>query len=445
MIATLPTVPSASATGGLWTAYTGIAADERAMGVESQNVSNVGTPEYRDQSVLFAARAAWSGVEVAGTSATATPQLDAALRSALGRQSADAALVDGLQSAQALLNDQQSSGLQNAFNQFWSAWAALASNPTSTGARQGVLAAGSALAQEFRNLANELVSARQQLNARVTAAVPDINDDLAKIASLDRQIAASPNNPDPALLAQRDSLVDALAKSVGARAVVGSDGVLRVYLDQYALIDGSVAASVGTALNGSGDVVLTVNGAAVSVSGGQVGGWIAARDSVLLPAAAQLDALAANLITTVNAAHTAGYDLSGAPGLPFFSGSSAGTIAVAISAPNQIAASGVSGAVEDGSAASAIAALGNPGPGTLTDQYANLVSFLGGAVKSAQDDETLQSAVASSLSATRANLIGVSLDESAARLAEYQQALSAAAQVFAAINRAADSVIAMVS
>src|SRR5207249_3191973 len=88
------------------------------------------------------------------------------------------------------------------------------------------------------------------------------------------------------------------------------------------------------------------NGADItaSINGGQLGGLLRVRDQAIPALTTQLDTLAAGIANSVNAAHTAGFDLNGAAGQNFFTvpGTVAGTaqsIKLNLTDPAQIAAS----------------------------------------------------------------------------------------------------------
>jgi flagellar hook-associated protein 1 FlgK len=71
---------------------------------------------------------------------------------------------------------------------------------------------------------------------------------------------------------------------------------------------------------------------------------------------------------------------------------------------------------------------------TATDYYADLVSTVGNDVSSATDEQEAVGLVLTQLQNQRSDISGVSLDEEAANLIQYQRAYEAAAEVVAAIN-----------
>jgi flagellar hook-associated protein 1 FlgK len=178
-----------------------------------------------------------------------------------------------------------------------------------------------------------------------------------------------------------------------------------------------------------------------------------ARDQSIPSALSDLDNLAAGIIDSVNSQNKAGYDLNGDKGGNFFQpvvqpspGSNAGAaenMAVAITDPSQIAASS-NGTTGDNANALAMANIQNQAVvdgETATDFYSNLVSTVGNDVSSATDEQEAVGLVLTQLQNQRSDISGVSLDEEAANLIQYQRAYEAAADVVSAIDQLTSTVI----
>jgi flagellar hook-associated protein 1 FlgK len=78
---------------------------------------------------------------------------------------------------------------------------------------------------------------------------------------------------------------------------------------------------------------------------------------------------------------------------------------------------------------------------TATDYYAGLVSTVGNDVSTATDEQEAVGLVLTQLQNQRSDISGVSLDEEAANLIQYQRAYEAAAEVVAAINNLTNDVL----
>ena len=157
-----------------------------------------------------------------------------------------------------------------------------------------------------------------------------------------------------------------------------------------------------------------------------------------------IDDLASSVATSVNSLHSAGVDLHGNAGTNFFTVPVSGPITAAnfsvsssIQADASLVVSGATGSgTADSSVARSIANLisksdstAGTRTGTFSAIYASVVSDAGNGVRSAQDQLTTQQAVLSQVQAQRDSISGVSLDEEAVNLLQYQKAYEAAARV----------------
>ncbi len=122
----------------------------------------------------------------------------------------------------------------------------------------------------------------------------------------------------------------------------------------------------------------------------------------------QLDGVASSLATGVNAIH-------GAP--PFFTGSTASTLAVNVTASTLRSGSGT--APESNDYATAIAALRG---GTVDSGYQTLVGTIGSDTSAAEAQRDLSTALVSDIEARRQAVAGVSLDEEMSSLIQFQRA-----------------------
>jgi flagellar hook-associated protein 1 FlgK len=156
--------------------------------------------------------------------------------------------------------------------------------------------------------------------------------------------------------------------------------------------------------------------------------------------AAELDAVAASLAGTVNAQHATGYDLAGNPGGTFFTGSTAATIAVAVTDPAKVAAAGTPGGNLDGGNADAMAAL-TTAAGGADLRYRQVVADLGTAAHTVNQRASIQAALTNQADAAVATYSGVSLDEEMTNMLTYQRAYQAAARVMSTVDSVLDTLI----
>lgn len=245
-----------------------------------------------------------------------------------------------------------SSGLQG----FFDAVQAVADDPTSIPARQVMLTEADTLAKRFNTLDSQLDSFNEQVNLNLSAAVDDVNLLTQGIAELNNAIVEAKANSNATpndLLDQRDQLINKLSELVSVSTVEQDNGAISVFVGTgQGLVIGNttVALSVVKNPNDSSRNEIGYGPSGINVSaqltGGTLGGLLSVRQSVIDPARAEIDGLAAGLIAKVNEQHTTGITLSGQAGGNFFEPSDplstpvpgAGTIRLALVDPRDIAA-----------------------------------------------------------------------------------------------------------
>jgi flagellar hook-associated protein 1 FlgK len=212
------------------------------------------------------------------------------------------------------------------------------------------------------------------------------------------------------------------------------------------LVEGPYSWDLSTADNGgaqdvfwqdSGGSLVNVTG---RITGGELKGWIEARNVHIDDYINRLDTLAGTMISEINTLHSAGFTLDSTltTGVAFFTGSNASDIAVTpgIAAdPNLVAAASSAAALPgDNSTALAIADLQNSASmsaGSATfDQYFNsLLGVVGSNVQTAKFSLEHQDSMILSLENRRQEVSGVSLDEEMINLVKFQHAYNAAAKL----------------
>lgn len=163
-----------------------------------------------------------------------------------------------------------------------------------------------------------------------------------------------------------------------------------------------------------------------------------------------LDTLAYNFANAVNTAHRSGYDLNGNTGTNLFVAPTAVAgaalnLQVAITQPSQVAASSDTSTGGNGNVTKllAVADTAIAGGETASQYYASLVFQAGSMVSQATAQQTASQAVLTQLQNQRSALSGVSLDEEATNLIQYQRAFQAAARVVNTIDECLQSALQM--
>jgi flagellar hook-associated protein 1 len=420
---------------GLQTALSGLEAAQAAINTTGENISNANTPGYTRQTVHTVATSPLSipalsqqgggtqlgtGVSITDISRIRNQFLDVQYRAQNSASSNANTSADELSQVQTAINEPSSSGLQSVMSKFWSAWSSLANSPTNPAAQQAVVDAGQTLASTFNAVSAQMQTVQTQAAqqyATLTGANGQVAQDAQRIATLNAQISQatqagiSPNT----LLDQRDSLLDDLSSLAQISVSTGSNGAVTVNFG-----DASSPLVSGTSV--------TWPQTLTSAAGGQLGSLLNMSSSTgpVGQFASSLDSVASQVIGSVNALQ---------PSSPFFSGTTAGTIAVSATAATvQTSSSSTSGA----DLAQGIANLAN---GPVDQAYASFVAQVGSGVQAAQSTQSTQQAVLTAVSNQRQSVSGVSLDEEMTNLIQYQQAYQASARVMNAINSTLDTLI----
>ncbi len=429
------------------------------VGVEvaSQNIANVNTPGYTRQTVQLSAAVPsngllntgfhfGTGVNVDGIKGNRDQFIAARLQTETAVNGRLTAERDALAPVEAAFHEGDKGGINAALKGFFGAFRDLEANPTATAIRASVVEKGNTLASAFHATRSRLSEIRQQADQDVRAAVNTVNELAGKVAQLNTQIRLADDNSgnSSGLVDQRTVAIQQIAEITGARSTTNADGTVTLTLgDGQALVYADQAARL-TAEDTPPDGLATVkiDGQPTVISEGKVRGL----QNAIAGIGGQiqtLDDLAASLAGRVNAAHAAGSDLNGNVGSAFFATPVSGPVtaenfevAAAIKAnPRRVVAAATGAGGGDGSVARNIAELLSDTTsvvgtttGSYTNIFASLVSSAGAAVKAADDELVTQSAILAQTQAQRDSVSGVSLDEEAINLLQYQKAYEAAAR-----------------
>jgi flagellar hook-associated protein 1 FlgK len=446
--------------GSLSIAVRSLLAQEGALDVTANNISNVNTPGYSRQLPILTEAppldigqiSIGNGVEFEGVQSVRDNILELRIDQETQQQNQLESYVNSMNQVQSLFNETEGAGLSDALNQFFNSFQELADNPTDIPTRQAVISAGQDLASAFQQTGQQLSSIRQGVDQEVGQTVSEINSDTTQLASLNQQITSFQGNSEQAGMLQdrRYSVLNSLSQLVDVAVTYANDGSLTITTaNGVPLVAGAQSFALSTVANpstGFKDIFSQGTDVTSSFTGGQLAGLLEARDQSIPSAISNMDNLASGIIDSVNAQSQKGYDLNGAKGGNFFQpvvqpspGSNAGAaenMAVAITDPSSLAASS-DGTQGDNANALALANIQNlavVNGETATDFYSDLVSTVGNDVSSATDEQEAVGLVLTQLQNQRSDISGVSLDEEASNLILYQRAYEAAAEVVAAIN-----------
>ncbi len=443
-------------------------ADQAALNVVANNVANANTTGYTEETPNWQENAPINigGVQVGDgvTETGSTSQRDLVLQGRLDQQqqlaSASSTRLTALDNIQALFTPASGSSSSTAGNigsditSFFDSFSSLEGNPTDNALREQVLSSASTLAGDISSAANSLNSQRAALDQEASGDVSQVNSLSKSIAQLNLAIqSTSPNSDAGTLEDQRQEDISQLSQLIGINqittennglSITTTSGQLLVSEGQsFQLTTGTVSGVTDFFLGGA-DITSGLAG-----GGGQLGGYLTARDTDIPSVLGALDQLAYSISTSVNAQNNSGTDLNGVTGTaasPLYlfseptavSGSAAG-MSVVMTDPSQIAAAGAGNGTGDNSNAVSLSNLANQANPSLNGQtpinyYSNLVSTLGATVSQVQTENAAQNASVTQLQTQNNALSSVNLNDEAAAMSTLETSYQAASQVFTLLN-----------
>ncbi len=444
---------------------------EKAIGVTQNNVSNASTPGYVTQTLQLSASPfaptenLWGGVEANGVQSSRDPYAEQAVWNANEQAGAASAESSSLSLLQNQFDVSGKTGIPRALSALYSAFSAWSSNPTDASAEQQVLTAAQGLAQSFNQAASSIAGIRAQTDQSTESTVTQVNQLAGQIASINAQIR-SVGPGDAGTAAQLYSSLEQLSNLVPIQVQNESDGTVTVLMDgQVPLVIGGTQQALQVSFSNPPNAVnpnaapdaqiLSSGGQDVTalVTQGQLGGLLQVRNTTIPSLIGDgqqqgsLNQLAQAVADRVNGLLTAGQTASGTTGIPLFAYSSGspttigGSLAVTNILASQLAAVDPGPPAIANGIASNLAQLANPQNAadmingrSYTDYYGGIATNIGNQASSASSAQQLQSQLLTQAQNMRAQISGVSLNQQAALLLQFQEAYQASAQVISVIN-----------
>ncbi len=437
-----------------------MAADQGALEATTNNAANVNTPGYSRQvpileetpPVILGNLTFGTGVSLTRLESIRDPILQLRIQQESGQQGHVNASVAALNQAQILFTA-GANDIGAQISNLFSSIAQLSTDPSSISLRQGVLTAASNLTSAFNNTASNLSAQRSNLDLNVVQSVRQVNTLTQQIAGLNGQITTLQNLGRDAgtFIDQRDALINQLSGLIDVSEIKSDSGITLTTSNGTALVSGTQSFSLSTQPNVSGVQQIFSQGADITATlkSGAIGGLVEVRDQKIPALLNSLDTLASGFATAFNSANSGGFDLSGTPGgvlfTPVSGAGSAANIKLNITDPALIAASSDGSAGSNGNLAN-LSAIQNQSiisGSTPTGYYANIVFSIGNDVSNATAELQSSQLVLQQLQDQRGSISGVSLNEEAANMTQYQQAYNAAARIVTTVNQMLETVINM--
>jgi flagellar hook-associated protein 1 FlgK len=444
-------------------------ADQAALGVISNNVANQNTPGYTRQvvswqtrdSVTIGGHTMGEGVAVGSQGES---QRDRILEQRVQQQTQAQAQSEALSSA---LNQVQNifglsstssststTALGSAMDSFFGTLSSLTASPSDATTRQAVLSAAKNLADAFNSVSNQMSRISNDLDKQASGYVDRINTLTSTIAALNKQIdSTSPNNDAGVLEDQRQQAIAELSQYIGLNQITNeANGITLTTSNGAVLVSGSQSYAMTTTqvagvthlLAGAPNQDVTAG-----LTGGALGGILTARDQQIPAFQSTLDNFAYSLGTQINQVNAQGLDGNGNIGqaifsLPSSAAGAAGQMGMATTDPQAIAAAATGEGATGNTNALQLARVPTTmiiAGQTASGFFTSLLAQVGNAASGAATDNTTQQTMLTQLTSQRNALSGVSLDEEAANLTNYQRAYQAAAKIFSIADQIMSSAL----
>jgi flagellar hook-associated protein 1 FlgK len=428
-----------SAFFGLQTSLRGLLTQQQALDVTGHNIANANTPGFSRQEALLEPTRAFliagnsvntgagaqlgSGVDVAGIRRVRDQFLDLQFRAQQMSLGDAAARTNSLEQVEGAFAEPTDDGLAAQLARFWDAWSDVANAPENVGARAALVSTAQTLTASFRTIYDQLTTVAQQAQDEydaITGANGDVANMAAELAELNRAIGDAvfrgqqPND----LMDRRDQLIDRLSQLAQVSVTDTGDSRYRIDFGGVTLVDPATPTGFTWPQT-------------LRTPGGKLGALLdlASPTGPALTYRDQLDAVAADLVASVNALHTA---------TPFFDprGTTAATIAVLATEATVQTGSGRASGEND--VAQAIARLRD---GSTDQLYQALVARIGTESQAAVRAQATAESLVSSIEDRRQSVAGVSLDEEMTNLIRFQRGYQASARTMTTMDEMLDTLV----
>ncbi|MBS1858039.1 MAG: flagellar hook-associated protein FlgK [Acidobacteria bacterium] len=448
----------------------------RVLETAQNNVSNASTPGYAKQRMGLDAMAfdpasgATGGVRAGELQNSRNEYAEASVRQQTSGSGHQDQLVNSLTSIQSLFDISGNSGIPLALNNLMQAFSSWATTPGNQSVRQTVLDGASQLAGAFQQSYNALANKATDTDQQIHDTVNEINRRVAEIQNYN-QIALQGNKDDSGLNARMHASLEELSQYVSFNATFQSDGTVSIMLNgQTPLLLEDKQYQLSAALYSPADATYPSAPAAMRIqaydgsditaatTGGQLGALLSVRNQTLasyLGDAYQpgsLNQLAKQIASRANELLSNGQISAGppaVPGVPLFTYDTTNDAGVAQSLAVDTSVTTDSLAAIDPGPPSvsngvplALAQLANPlsdadkiGGVSYSTFYGQLAAKVGGQLNEAANGQQVQQSLLSQAKSLRDQYSGVSLDEEATILVQFQRAYQATSRFITVLNQ----------
>lgn len=433
---------------------------ERSIAASQNNVNNASTPGYAKQrsyplpAAFDPSQGLAGGIQEGEIQSFRSRYAEQSVRQAQQLYSMYSQRTADLSRIEQYFDVSGESGVPKAISDLFQSVSAWSLTPNDISPRQQVIESARQLAARFNETASYLGDAASTVSDEVRDAVTAINNLSATIRDINVQIQRDyAAQSDPSLDARLNSTLQELSQYVDFTVLRQANGSVTVLMGgETPLVIGERQYEVQADFSAGVVTIYDYNGNDVThqIDAGRLGALVEMKNVTIPSYLEQLNTLAAGIADTVNSALAAGVDMNGAAGIPLFayntSDDAAATLQVAEIEPAELAAANPS---EPGGNQNALdlAALANtPQVEGLSYMayYGRLATRVGQDLLSASENEQTHQQLLLQAQSVRDDISGVSLDEEAVQLMQFQRAYQAVGQMISILNELTGVAIDMV-
>lgn len=451
---------------------------QQALEVVQNNITNSTTPGYARQSLNIqalpfdSASGLAGGVAARGLDSSRDEYAEEEVRRQTQSLGSYQAQADGLSQVESLIDVTGNSGVSTSLDSLLQSFSAWSVTPSDSNARQMVIDNAGSFADTLSGLAKSMTATSGQIQNQIGSTVTQIDKLAGEIAHYNE--TAVSGTPNPGADANLHSALEQLSSLVNITTLAQADGKVNVLLGGGSpLVLGTTQYQISAGLgdntgapNPAGprdSTILDAQGNDITsqVQGGQLGGYLDVRNNVLASLVGDgqqtgsLNVFAKAFADTVNGILTSGTTAAGSTGQAgvalFQYDASDPTLAASTFAVNPAATADLLAPVDSSGNANgnalALASLGDStasggvGGTTFDAYYSQMVAALGQQTSAAQTNQQSQQQVVAQAQSLRDQASGVSLDDQAVTLLQFQRSYQSVSEYLKTVNSMADSLL----
>jgi flagellar hook-associated protein 1 FlgK len=454
----------------------------RVLEATQNNVSNASTPGYAKQRVdLYALPfdpqgGSTGGVRAGKLESSRNEYAEQAVRTQTTGLGYQQQLSDSLTVLQTNFDISGNQGIPQALNNLLQSFSAWGASPDDQSVRQTVLQRADAFSQALRQASNSVSASSRDTEQQVYQTVDQVNQLVGELRGYNH-LALQGNRDDPGLSSRVHAALEQLSGLADVQASFQSDGTVSLMLNgetpllladtQYALSATLYQSDEPPPTNPLGPPEMRLqgsDGSDITSTGGQLGALLKLRNEVMPSLIGDryqdgdLNKMARQFADRVNQLLSGGNITDGPPaqaGVPLFTYDASNPTSIATSlavdssvSPDQLAAIQIGPPAVSNGIPLALSALAVPTQDadrvdgfSYSQFYGHVAGRVGGLLNDAKNNTDVQNSLLSQAKDLRQQYQGVSLDEEATILMQFQRAYQANARLLSVLDQLTQNAI----